>query len=123
AVLCCRGRLARAGQMRPWRRLGPGLVERWRHADQDGVEPTVIVALELDHFGAAGIRAGQAQRGLDHLRASHAEAHQFGARHKLAHPSAELDLTGVLAGEYLAAGQAVGDRAADRLAGLTQAVW
>ena len=105
--------LTSAGQIGRGRVVGPGLVERGRDADQDGVEPAVIVALELDDLGSTGCSAGQAQRRLDHLRAGHTEADQFRARDELLDAPGQDSLGRMLPGEDLATGERVGDGAHD----------
>ena len=112
-VLCGGHGLAGAGQVRSRRVVGPGLVERWRDADQDGVEPAVIMTLELDDLRSTGRGAGEAQRGLDHLRAGHTEADQFGARDQVLDAFGENSFGGMLSGEDLATRERVGDGAHD----------
>ena len=80
---------------------GPARLQRGLHADQDGVEPAVVVPLELEHQAPPGGRPGHPQRRLHHLRPGGAEAHPLGAGHQGAEAPRQLDLPPVLPGEEL----------------------
>ena len=75
-------------------------------ADEDAVEPAVIVALELDDGVVAGRAAGDPERQLDRLAAGVGEADHLGAGHDLGHEAGRLVFLDRLAAELDAAARA-----------------
>ncbi len=103
------------GRVLTGRRRAQPLVTAGRHiraarqADEDAVEPAVIVPLELDDRVAAGRAAGDPERQLDRLAAGVGEADHLRARHDLGHEARGLVLLDGLAAELDAAAELARD--------------
>ncbi len=85
--------------------VGARLRQRRVITDQHAIGPAVIVALELEDFGAAGVGASQAQRDQYRLRAGVREGDEVGTRHGGLNALGHANLQRVLRAEGMAARQ------------------
>jgi hypothetical protein len=103
-------RLPSAHQYGLGRLVGPGFVQAGFGADEDIVEPTVILPLELHELGPAGIASRQADRRVNRFRARNREANELRARDDSLEALRQFDLAPVLAGDGLAGAERGRDR-------------
>lgn len=99
------------------------LIKRWCDADQDVVEPAVVVTLKAEDEVASSGGTRKTHGGLYHFGAAQPKAAQFGGGDDFDHLLRQVDFELVLSGVELAFAHGVVDGVEDARVGMTEDHW